>query len=72
MTRILIFTGKGGVGKTSVAAAHARNSANEGKKTLIVSSDMAHSLNDIFEIQMGRTVKEVSANLYALGIDPNY
>lgn len=34
MGRILVFTGKGGVGKTSVAAAHARNSANEGVKTL--------------------------------------
>lgn len=72
MTRILIFTGKGGVGKTSVAAAHARNSANEGKKTLIVSTDMAHNLSDIFEMNMGKTVQEVSTNLYALEIDPNY
>ena len=38
MKRILIFTGKGGVGKTSVAAAHAVKSAKEGKKTIIVSS----------------------------------
>ena len=44
MKRILIFTGKGGVGKTSVAAAHALKSAQEGKKTLIVSTDMAHNL----------------------------
>lgn len=72
MTRILIFTGKGGVGKTSVAAAHARNSANEGKKTLIVSTDMAHNLNDIFNLRIGKTVQEVSDNLYALEIDPNY
>ncbi len=72
MTRILIFTGKGGVGKTSVAAAHARNSANEGKKTLIVSTDMAHNLNDIFNLRIGKTVQEVSDNLYVLEIDPNY
>jgi arsenite-transporting ATPase len=72
MTRILIFTGKGGVGKTSVAAAHARHSANEGKKTLIVSTDMAHNLNDIFNLRIGKTVQEVSNNLYALEIDPNY
>jgi len=72
MTRVLIFTGKGGVGKTSVAAAHARNSANEGKKTLIVSTDMAHNLSDIFEIPIGKTIQEVATNLDALEIDPNY
>ncbi len=72
MTRVLIFTGKGGVGKTSVAAAHARNSANEGKKTLIVSTDMAHNLSDIFEVPIGKTIHEVTANLDALEIDPNY
>ncbi|BCJ98608.1 ArsA family ATPase [Anaerocolumna chitinilytica] len=72
MTRMLIFTGKGGVGKTSVAAAHARNSSNEGKKTLIVSTDMAHSLNDIFDLRIGKTIQKVSDNLYALEIDPSY
>lgn len=72
MGRILIFTGKGGVGKTSVAAAHARHSALEGKKTLIVSTDMAHNLSDIFEVTLGKTIKEVSQNLFALEIDPNY
>jgi arsenite-transporting ATPase len=69
---MLIFTGKGGVGKTSVAAAHARNSSNEGKKTLIVSTDMAHNLNDIFNLQIGKTIQKVSDNLYALEIDPSY
>lgn len=72
MTRMLIFTGKGGVGKTSVAAAHARNSSNEGKKTLIVSTDMAHNLNDIFDLRIGKTIQKVSDNLYALEIDPSY
>ncbi len=72
MGRILVFTGKGGVGKTSVAAAHARHSALEGKKTLIVSTDMAHNLSDIFEISLGKTIKEVDQNLFALEIDPNY
>ena len=50
MGRIIIFTGKGGVGKTSVAAAHAVASANEGKNTLLVSADMAHNLGDIFQV----------------------
>ena len=44
MTRTIIFTGKGGVGKTSVAAAHAVRSAREGYRTLLVSADMAHNL----------------------------
>ena len=48
MKRIYIFTGKGGVGKSSVAAAHALRSAEEGKKTLLISTDMAHNLGDIF------------------------
>lgn len=72
MARILIFTGKGGVGKTSMAAAHARQSAKEGKKTLLVSTDMAHNLGDLFECAVGREEKEVCENLYALEIDPNY
>ena len=48
MQRIIIFTGKGGVGKSSVAAAHALSSAKSGKKTLLVSADTAHNLADIF------------------------
>lgn len=71
MSRILVFTGKGGVGKTSVAAAHARYSALEGKKTIIVSTDMAHNLSDLFEVPIGKTMVEVSNQLFALEIDPN-
>jgi len=72
MGRILIFTGKGGVGKTSVAAAHARYSALEGKHTLLVSTDMAHNLGDIFETTIGREAVEVADHLDVLEIDPNY
>lgn len=72
MGRIIIFTGKGGVGKTSIAAAHARASSKEGKKTLIVSTDMAHNLSDIFERPIGKDETEISANLTALEIDPNH
>lgn len=70
MSRLFIFTGKGGVGKTSVAAAHARYSANEGKKTLLVSTDMAHNLSDLFESPIGKTLVTVAPNLDALEIDP--
>lgn len=72
MKRILIFTGKGGVGKTSVAAAHAVTSAKEGKKTLLVSTDMAHNLSDLFQMKIGRNEVEVKKNLFALEMDPTY
>lgn len=72
MKRILIFTGKGGVGKTSVAAAHAVKSAKEGNKTIIVSTDMAHNLGDLFDMKIGREEVKVADNLYALEIDPDY
>ena len=72
MKRILIFTGKGGVGKTSVAAAHAVRSAEEGKKTILISTDMAHNLSDLFEVRLGKEEVKVAENLYALEIDPEY
>ncbi len=72
MGRIIIFTGKGGVGKTSVAAAHARKAALSGKKTLIVSVDMAHNLGDLFELPIGREITCIEGNLYGLEIDPEY
>ena len=71
MGRIIIFTGKGGVGKTSVAAAHAIASADEGKKTLLASADMAHNLGDIFETEVGRHIKKVRENLFLLELDPD-
>lgn len=70
--RILIFTGKGGVGKTSVAAAHAVKSAEEGKKTLLISTDMAHNLCDIFEQRLGKEPVSVRECLDVYEIDPEY
>ncbi len=72
MGRILIFTGKGGVGKTTIAAAHARSSEKEGKKTLLVSTDMAHNLSDLFERSFGREITAISQYLDVLEIDPDY
>lgn len=72
MNRIYIFTGKGGVGKSSVAAAHAIKSAEEGKKTLLVSTDMAHNLGDIFERKLGKEAENVLPNLDIYEIDPEY
>ncbi|GAE00741.1 arsenite-activated ATPase ArsA [Clostridium botulinum B str. Osaka05] len=72
MGRIIIFTGKGGVGKTSTAAAHGVKAAKTGLKTLIVSTDMAHNLSDIFMTKIKEEPVKVMDNLYALEIDPNY
>ena len=72
MKRIYIFTGKGGVGKSSVAAAHAMKSAEDGAKTLLVSTDMAHNLGDIFGKKPGRDVMNILPNLDIYEIDPEY
>ena len=70
MQRITIFTGKGGVGKTSIIAAHALRSAREGKKTLLVSADMAHNLGDVFDVETGGESTEVEEDLHILELDP--
>jgi len=72
MGRIYVFTGKGGVGKSSVASAHALMSAREGKKTLLVSTDAAHNLGDLFERKLGREEVEIMPNLTLYEIDPEY
>ena len=72
MNRIYIFTGKGGVGKSSVAAAHAMKSAEDGKKTLLVSTDMAHNLGDIFGKKLGKEAVNILPNLDLYEIDPEY
>lgn len=71
MQRIIIFTGKGGVGKTSIAAAHALLSAEENKKTLLISVDMAHNLGDVFQTSIGHNITKITDNLDALELNPN-
>lgn len=61
---------KGGVGKTSIAAATALWYSKRGKKILIISTDPAHSLSDSFNIKIGGEVKKIGKNLYAMEIDP--
>ncbi|HJR45933.1 MAG TPA: ArsA family ATPase [Actinomycetota bacterium] len=68
--RIVLFTGKGGVGKTTVACATALRIAAEGKKTLLMSTDPAHSVADAFGIELGPEPEEVATNLWAEQIDP--
>jgi len=62
--RNIIFTGKGGVGKTSVAAATALRAAEMGYKTLIMSTDPAHSLGDSLDVQLGPSPVKVAENLW--------
>jgi arsenite-transporting ATPase len=50
--RIILYTGKGGVGKTSIAASTAVKSAKQGMKTLVVSTDPAHSLGDSLDLRL--------------------
>lgn len=67
--RVILYTGKGGVGKTSIASATACKIAEEGKKVLIMSTDQAHSLGDSFDVKLSNEPIKVSENLYAMEID---
>ncbi|HYM96002.1 MAG TPA: ArsA family ATPase [Candidatus Sulfotelmatobacter sp.] len=63
--RVILFTGKGGVGKTSVAAATAVRCAAAGYRTVIMSTDPAHSLGDSFDVELGTDATKVGDNLWA-------
>ncbi len=67
--RVILYTGKGGVGKTSVAAATAVRTAELGYRTIVVSTDAAHSLADSFDIPLGAEAVAVSPNLWGQEID---
>ncbi len=67
--RTILYTGKGGVGKTSVAAATALKAARAGKKILVMSTDPAHSLSDAFDEEVGPEPKEMATGLFAQEMD---
>lgn len=69
--KYIFIGGKGGVGKSTSAAAFALKHANEGLKTLLVSTDPAHNIGDIFQMSIGGKIKKVYPTLYALEIDPD-
>ncbi|WP_273845218.1 ArsA family ATPase [Rubrobacter calidifluminis] len=67
--RIILYTGKGGVGKTSVAAATALKAASGGKKVLVMSTDPAHSLSDSFDEEVGAEPREIVRGVWAQEMD---
>lgn len=68
---IRFFGGKGGVGKTTCCAAHGVQLADTGHRTLLVSTDPAHSLGDLLGHRLGDTIGEVSRDLWACELDPD-
>lgn len=67
--RTLLFTGKGGVGKTTLAAATAVCASDLGYRTLIISTDPAHSLEDVFAFPIGHEIVEIQKKLFARQVD---
>src|SRR6187401_65275 len=67
--RTILYTGKGGVGKTSVAAATARRIAAAGQRTLVISTDPAHSLADVLQTPVGGTPTDVGDGLFAQQVE---
>jgi len=67
--RIILFTGKGGVGKSTNACATAALTSTRGQKTLLISSDLAHNLFDIFDVAGGNGKGEISKNLTILEVN---
>jgi arsenite-transporting ATPase len=79
MTKYIFFSGKGGVGKTTMACATAIHYASQGKKTLIVTTDPASNLADVFDQKIGHKITPISVGaihelplqLFAMEIDPD-
>lgn len=67
--RVLLFTGKGGVGKTTTAAATAALSAARGRRALVLSTDPAHSLADALGVPLGHEPTELGSGLFAMQVD---
>jgi len=67
--RIILYLGKGGVGKTTVSAATATSIARNGKRVLIMSTDVAHSLADALGVELTPQPQEVEKNLFAMEVN---
>ena len=67
--RVILYTGKGGVGKTSVAAATALLASRQGMRTMIISTDPAHSVSDAFDIPGSSAARQLGENLWIHEVD---
>ncbi|MCL7928043.1 MAG: TRC40/GET3/ArsA family transport-energizing ATPase [marine benthic group bacterium] len=67
---VTFFGGKGGVGKTTIASAASLAAADDGRRTLLVSTDPAHSTSDILELELGNEPRSVAEGLDAMELDP--
>ncbi len=67
--RVIVYTGKGGVGKTSIAAATGVRLASQGLRTLVMSTDAAHSLADAFQVQLGAEPVQIADRLWGQEVD---
>ncbi len=67
--RVLLFTGKGGVGKTTTAAATALRCAEAGQRTIVISTDPAHSLADAFGVDLGDHATKITEGLWGQQLD---
>ena len=72
MAKIIFYGGKGGVGKTTCSTANSIHFAQKGLRTLLISTDPAHSISDVLEMQIGKTIVPIRENLDGLEIDPEY
>ena len=71
-TQYIFFSGKGGVGKTTMACATAVQNADQGKRTLIITTDPASNLSDVFETEIGHQIRPLGVdNLWGMEIDPD-
>jgi arsenite-transporting ATPase len=70
--RVIIYTGKGGVGKTSISGATALGAAAQGHRTLVLSTDTAHSLGDSFDLSLSEKPKRLVENLWAMEVNVVY
>lgn len=67
--RVLLYTGKGGVGKTTTAAATALRASQLGHRTIVLSTDAAHSLADSIDMRLGPTPTPIAQNLWGMEVD---
>ncbi|MDY0236211.1 MAG: ArsA family ATPase [Gudongella sp.] len=72
MAKIIFYGGKGGVGKTTCSTANSISYAEQGLKTLLVSTDPAHSISDVLGMKIGKKIIKLRENLDGLEIDPEY